>query len=61
MDRQKIVAAIVAGVNAYIQGEETAEDLAVDRRRLAVPMNLWALKGREEIMMLRMLWQRRMV
>jgi hypothetical protein len=61
MDRQKVIAAIIAGVNAYIQGEETAEKAAADRGRLAAPMKLWALKGREEIMMMRMLWQRRMV
>jgi len=54
------MAAIIAGVNAYIQGEETASR-TVTERKPAVTVNMWPIMGREEIMRMRQLWQRRIV
>jgi hypothetical protein len=60
-EQAKRRAAIMAAVAAYIEEEERAR-LAVGAQRRQVPMvNLWHLFGREEIMRMRMLWQRRIV
>ena len=59
-DQQKVVAAIVAGVSAYLDEEARARESAARRTRQAPLLNLWSLAGRQEIMRMRTLWQRRM-
>ena len=61
MNKKGNVVAITAAVAAYIEDEEKALGQAVTERRPAVDLNLWGAAGREEIMMMRMLWQRRIV
>jgi hypothetical protein len=61
-DRGKIAAAIMAAVNAYIEEEEMArETIAVPQRRPIPVISLWHVSGREEMMRMRQLWQRRIV
>jgi len=60
-DREKVVAAIIAGVAACIEEVEAAPRAMIPQRRLAMPLNLWSVSGREEIMRMRTFWQRRMV
>jgi len=59
-DQQKVVAAIVAGVSAYLDEEAGTREPAARRPRQAPSLNLWSLAGRQEIMRMRTLWQRRM-
>ena len=61
MNRKGNVIAITAAVAAYIEDEEKALRQAVTERRPVVVLNLWGASGREEIMRMRMLWQRRIV
>jgi hypothetical protein len=58
-DRQKVIAAIIAGISACIEEEERAKAAVVTRRRPAMAVSLWNVFGREEIMRMRTLWQRR--
>jgi hypothetical protein len=58
-DQQKVVAAIVAGVSAYLDEEAGARESSAQRARPAPLFNLWSLAGRQEIMRMRTLWQRR--
>ncbi len=58
-DRQKVIAAITAGISACIEEEERAKAAAATRRRPAMAVSLWSVFGREEIMRMRTLWQRR--
>ena len=60
-DRAKIVAAIMAGVAAFMQEEERASQEFAREKRPAPMMNLWSIWGREEMMRMRSMWQRRMV
>jgi len=60
-DRKKVVAAIIAGVSACIEEEEGTRGPIMSRRRPAMAVNLWPVLGREEIMRMRTLWQRRIV
>jgi hypothetical protein len=61
-DRGKITAAIMAAVNAYIEEEGMArETIAVPQRRPVPAISLWHVSGREEMMRMRQLWQRRIV
>jgi len=61
-DRGKITAAIMAAVNAYMEEEEKARELMTTaQRRPALAISLWHVSGREEIMRMRQLWQRRIV
>jgi hypothetical protein len=60
-DRKKVIAAIIAGVSACIEEEERAREAVTPRRRAARAVTLWPVLGREEIMRMRTLWQRRMV
>jgi len=59
-DRGKIAAAIMSAVNAYMEEEEMARDLvAIPQRRPLSAISLWHISGREEMMRMRQLWQRR--
>jgi len=61
-DRGKITAAIMAAVNAYIEEEAMAQALLAMPQRRPVPViSLWHVSGREEMMRMRQLWQRRIV
>jgi len=60
IDQQKVVVAIMAGVSAYLDEEARARE-SVGRRTMQAPfLNLWSLAGRQDIMRMRTLWQRRM-
>jgi hypothetical protein len=59
-DRKKVIAAIIAGVSACIEEEERGREVIMTRRRPAMAASLWSVFGREEIMRMRNLWQRRM-
>jgi len=58
-DRGKITAAIMAAVNAYMEEEMARQMMAVPQRRPAPVISLWHVSGREEMMRMRQLWQRR--
>ncbi len=60
-DRRKVTAAILAAVNALVEEEQAATGKPAMRRRPAQVSSLWPLMGREEIMRMRAMWQRRMV
>jgi len=55
------VAAITTAVAAYMKEEERALRLAMLQRRPVILPSLWSSYGRQEIMRMRMLWQRRIV
>jgi hypothetical protein len=54
------IAAITAAVAAYIEEEKALKPAMLQRRPVTVS-SLWHASGREEIMRMRMLWQRRIV
>ena len=61
-DRGKILAAVMAGVNAYLEEEASvALAKALPIRKPPVAISLWHTSGREEMMRMRTLWQRRIV
>jgi hypothetical protein len=61
-DRGKTTAAIMAAVNAYLEEEASvALAKAIPIRKPALAMSLWHVSGREEMMRMRNLWQRRIV
>jgi len=55
-----MIAAITAAITAYIE-EEGRNIRAVTQRRQLIVSSPWHVSGREEIMQMRMLWQRRIV
>ena len=57
-ERQKTVA-ILAAVAALMQEEESAQKARLRRRPVQVT-SLWPLMGREEMMRMRTMWQRRL-
>jgi len=59
-DRAKIVAAIMGGVAAFMEEERASRESAREKRPAPV-LNLWSISGREEMMRMRSMWQRRMV
>ena len=59
-DRGKLVAAIVAGVSAYLSEEATGREAPARPATPRPVLNLWSLSGRQEVMRMRTLWQRRM-
>ncbi|HEY49661.1 MAG TPA: hypothetical protein G4O13_06410 [Dehalococcoidia bacterium] len=59
-EKNKTLAAVMAAVNAYMEEEGRAGRTATPRLRPATAFNLWSVSGREEIMRMRTLWQRRM-
>jgi hypothetical protein len=61
-DRKKTMAAVMVAVNAFIEEEERAREMiALSQRRPALAVNMWHVSGREEMMRMRQLWQRRIV
>ncbi len=58
-NRRGTIAAITAAVAAYLEEEEKALAPALAQPRPAMGPNLWAICGREEMMRMRTLWQRR--
>jgi hypothetical protein len=58
--RKGVIAAITAAVAAYMV-DEKAVMLPILKRKLAMASSSWSGSGREEIMRMRMLWQRRIV
>jgi hypothetical protein len=61
-DRGKITAAIMAAVNSYMEEEEMAREMiAMPQPRPVPAISLWHVSGREEMMRMRQLWQRRIV
>jgi len=59
-DRGKIAAAIMSAVNAYMEEEQMAhEALTMPQRKPALVLSMWHISGREEMMRMRQLWQRR--
>jgi len=63
MDKDKgKMAAIIAAVNAYMEEEALAGAMmAIPQRRPVPVISLWHVSGREEMMRMRQLWQRRIV
>jgi hypothetical protein len=59
-DRKGIMAAVAAAIAAYIEEEKAVTPVAVQRSQVPV-LSLWHASGREEIMRMRTLWQRRIV
>lgn len=56
------MAAIMAAVNAYMEEETKAFEMVSMPQRKPVPViSLWHISGREEMMRMRQLWQRRIV
>jgi len=60
-DKRGIIAAITTAVAAYVEEEEKALAPAMPQRRPVAVSRLWSSYGREEIMLMRRLWQRRIV
>jgi hypothetical protein len=60
-DRERIIAAITAAVAAYIAETDKSMMVGVLRRKPAPTSDAWSRSGRDEIMRMRMLWQRRIV
>jgi len=60
-NKEKITAAIMAAVNAYIEEETACAIMTVPQRRPVPVISLWHVSGREEMMRMRQLWQRRIV
>ena len=57
--QDKIIAAILAGVAAFIDEEQISQTTAPSRQRPAIAFNHWSMSGREELMRMRAMWQRR--
>ena len=60
-DRQRIIAAIIAGVSSYLEEEERPKVVQLDKPIPTGTLNLWSISGRAEIMRMRAMWQRRIV
>jgi len=63
-NKKGTIAAITAAVVSYMEEEEEEEKAprpAIIKRRLVPVSSTWGSSGREEIMWMRMLWQRRIV
>ena len=58
---KKVLPAIMAGVAAYIEEQGRATPTVAQRPIDVAGARLWPMMGREEIMRMRMMWQRRMV
>jgi hypothetical protein len=58
--REGTIAAITAAVASYMEEEKALRPAMLQRRPVTVS-SLWHASGREEIMRMRMLWQRRIV
>ena len=60
-DKKRVMAAIAAAIVAYIEEEEKALRPAMLELRPVPVLSLWHASGREEVMRMRTLWQRRIV
>ena len=60
-NKKGMIAAITAAVAFYMEEEEKARRPAILQRRPVAVSSSWGSSGREEIMWMRMLWQRRIV
>jgi len=60
-DPERVVGAITAAVVAYITETDKPTMAAVMRRKLPSGSNSWGSSGRDEIMRMGTLWQRRIV
>jgi hypothetical protein len=59
-DRKKVIAAVMAGVNAYIESQEKESTLSsLKVRTPGVSLNLWGVDGRQEMMQAKRMWQMR--
>ena len=59
-DRSKVMAAVVGGVNAYLEEEKRDEALSkAQGRRNSFTLNLWGIDGRQEMMQAKRIWQMR--
>ena len=57
-----VIAAVMAAVNAYLEGEEMAWQAQLrPPRQPSLTLSMWRVSGRDEIMRMRAMWQRRMV
>lgn len=59
MEDRKKLSAIIAAVNAYL--DEEASAVVTTPQRPMAGINVWQLYGRQEIMQMRSLWQRRII
>lgn len=59
-DKKGVMAAVLAAVEAFLEEEAAAAAPAVPPPRPAAAISLWAASGRQEMMTMRTLWQRRM-
>ena len=60
-NKKGTIAAITAAVVTHMEEEEKAPRPAIIKRRPVAVSSSWGTSGREEIMWMRMLWQRRIV
>jgi len=59
-DRKKVLAAVTAGVHAYIESQtKESAPFALRGKREAFPPNLWGVDGRQEMMQGKRMWQMR--
>jgi hypothetical protein len=59
-DKKKVMAAVMAGVDSYLESQEKDAALStLKRRRSAFTLNLWGVDGRQEIMQAKRMWQMR--
>jgi len=59
-DKAKTIAAVLASINAYIE-EERSLETSQKPSRPSIQMKIWPILGREEIMRMRSMLQRRLV
>ena len=59
-DRARTIAAILAAINSYIEAERALE-IEGKSKRPSVQVKIWPMLGREEMMRMRSMWQRRLV
>lgn len=60
MRDKKKIAAIMAAIDAYME-DETKNNMEAIRPKGLGEVSLWRVSGRQEIMQMRALWQRRIV
>lgn len=58
MSNEKKVAAVMAAVNTYLEEEA---NVAIYPQKPVEVMSMWQFSGRQEIMQMSSLWQRRIV
>jgi len=58
--KRGIITAVTAAVAAYMEEEKVLAPV-IPQQRPVIVSKLWSSSGREEIMLMRRLWQRRIV